>query len=423
MGLPAVVLPDATRLFADGEAIRVDGRSGFVQRVDNVPHTTETPGAPGSHQPDPNDTTVPRQFVPPPPGRRERAAGRLRNIAFAIWGVYLLATFLLPDTWLYHPSLHVLDLGLWPLMRLAGRAATVVLIAGLFAAATMLVQRLFTDNARLLEAKRRAASLTREARRLPADAPRRAALLRLAGPVQWRVAAAAFVPLALMLGPMVMSFTWLHERILPAVRSIAPGSTVQVVAQINSDVRKPVILSAPAPLEIDAAATPAAQTLRPIRETLLRLRDQMKVATPAPDKASAVADWARDEAAREATLASLQAYLDTGVPPQPLRWSIRTPPGVQGRFPLTITAPAAADGRPVTTTLVVGDRPPPAPAAVDGPARSAVRSIEINYPKANAHEDVWTPLRWMPAEWQWVVLYLLAYLPVMFGLRAALRVA
>jgi hypothetical protein len=77
----------------------------------------------------------------------------------------------------------------------------------------------------------------------------------------------------------------------------------------------------------------------------------------------------------------------------------------------------------VTTTLVVGDRPPPAPQAVEGPARSAVRSIEINYQKLNAHEDVWTPLRWMRPEWQWVVLYLLAYLPVMFGLRAALRVA
>jgi hypothetical protein len=152
----------------------------------------------------------------------------------------------------------------------------------------------------------------------------------------------------------------------------------------------------------------------------------MKVATPAPDKAIAVADWARGEVAREAALASLEAYLKADMPPQPLRWSIRTPAGVQGRFPLTVTAPGAADdadGRPVTTTLVVGDRPPPAPAAVDGLAGSAVRSIEINYPKTNAREDVWTPLRWMRPEWQWVVLYLLAYLPVMFGLRAALRVA
>ena len=198
-----------------------------------------------------------------------------------------------------------------------------------------------------------------------------------------------------------------------------PGSTVQVVALINSDLRKPV-RSPPAPLEIDGAATPPAQTLRPIKETLVRLRDQMKVATPAPDKAGAVADSARGEVAREAAFASLEAYLKADMPPQPLRWSIRTPPGVQGRFPLTVTAPAlttGADSRPVTTTLVIGDRPPPAPAVVDGPASSAVRSIEINYPKANAREDVWTPLRWMRPEWQWVVLYLLAYLPVMFGLR------
>ena len=120
----------------------------------------------------------------------------------------------------------------------------------------MLVQRFGTDNARLLEAKRRAASLTREARGLPSDSPRRAALLRLAGPVQGRVAAAAFVPLALLLGPMVMSFTWLHERILPAFHSIAPGSTVQVVALVNSDLRTPVTMSAPAPLQIDIVATP-----------------------------------------------------------------------------------------------------------------------------------------------------------------------
>ena len=167
------MLPDATRLFTDGEAISVDGRSGVVQRVADLPGTAETAGAPAWSVPDLNDTTVPRPFAPPPPGRRERSAGLLRNIAFAIWGVYLLATFLLPDAWLYHLSLHLLDLGLWPLMHLAGRAATVVLIAGGVATATMLVQWLFTDNARLLEAKRRAALLTREARRLPADSPRR----------------------------------------------------------------------------------------------------------------------------------------------------------------------------------------------------------------------------------------------------------
>ena len=78
----------------------------------------------------------------------------------------------------------MLDLGLWPLLRVAGAATTVVIVAAIVAALTMLVQRFGTDNVRLLEAKRRAASLTRKARGLPSDSPRRAALLRLAGPVQ-----------------------------------------------------------------------------------------------------------------------------------------------------------------------------------------------------------------------------------------------
>ena len=196
---------------------------------------------------------------------------------------------------------------------------------------------------------------------------------------------------------------------------------MQVVALINSDLRKPVTLFRAAPLEIDGAATPPAQTLRPIKETLVRPRDQMKVATPAPDKAGAVADWARGEVAREAALASLEAYLKADIPPQPLRWSIRTPPGVQGRFPLTVTAArrrSSGDDHPRPRR-----RPPRRPrrwTARQGPPSGRSRSITRRSTPARTSGRRSAGCGPSGSGWS---LYLLAYLPVMFGLRAALRVA
>src|SRR5205823_1177948 len=101
-----------------------------------------------------NDLRIPRRLMPPIPGRKERSSNKLRNIFALIWGIYLMLVFLLPQEMLYQPSLRILDIFLWPIVRNFGKPAVVICVAALFAAGTMIIQRLLTDNTRLREAKK-----------------------------------------------------------------------------------------------------------------------------------------------------------------------------------------------------------------------------------------------------------------------------
>ena len=122
----------------------------------------------------------------------------------------------------------------------------------------------------MLEAKRRATALGKLAGVLPIDSPRRGALLRVAAPVQRRGLMAALVPVGILLGPMVMSFVWLQQRVDPAVSSAPPGSVAHVVATVQSDWSEPLRLDVPPPMVVDDA-TPRLRTLPPLRKTLERL--------------------------------------------------------------------------------------------------------------------------------------------------------
>ena len=214
MGLPAVVLPDATRMFRDGEEIRVDGRSGSVTRAaeiadqaaateiaaDNhkrtqdanavIPSLTPTdlhrPGAmtrcfggpqeyklihPGSElvrgwltrrRRRPIRTT--HTFRTSCPLRRPyriRIAPHARVLKYrrrdrmALRFICSPTFKLLPEQWLYQPSLTVLDFFLWPIVRWLGKPAVVAIIAaGIGAVLTLVLQKFITDNARLLAGSR-----------------------------------------------------------------------------------------------------------------------------------------------------------------------------------------------------------------------------------------------------------------------------
>lgn len=388
---------------------------------------------------DNDDTHLPRDLIPPPPGRRERTAGRVRNVAAAAWGVYLLAAFLLPEPYLYQPSLSAIDVILWPLVRAAGKPATVALVAAGLAALTMVIQRFGTDNARLREAKRRAAGLSRRAALLPADSPRRAAMAAAAAPVQWRVLGAAMVPMALLLGPMVMTFMWFPARVDPASWNADPGAAVEVVATVDSNLRTPVMIFPAAPLELDPS-TMWSQTPEPIRETLEKHLVRLKVPSDLPDEPWEVK--AAADQARAATVADLEAYLKAGVPPRPVAWTVRAPADATGRF--TVAVQAGGD-QPTIVPIVLGDAAPPAPKETAGRPKSAVISVRVDYPRRQHAPVLWGPLdragAWLdrvvprPVRWKdstllkfawidhWLDVYLLAYLPALFGLRWALRVA
>ncbi len=441
MGLPAVVLSGATKLLAEGEGVTVDSQQGAVLRRSAA--QDESPIAPG-----PDDTRVAPDKTPPIPGPAERRGATIRNVFAAIWAVFFLFYYFAPA--LEDVSFQILDAALLPLVAAKGKPVTVGVLAALFAIVTMLGQKLLTDNARLRVAKKRAVALQKEAKSLPKDSPRSKALTALAAPVQTRVAMAAFVPLAIFLGPMIVSFLWLPQRVDTAVGNAKPGSTVKVTALIDGDCDTPISLSAPAPLSLDGPSreTQSIFLVRPqLQEHLTELRNtQSQLGDTAWDKALAV------ERTRKAYLNELTTFLAGDMPDQKLSWGLRTPEDTAGKWPVTLNA---GKGQTVTVYAVLGqgyapqtrediviqtrkrtktDRQVQVWRADDDNA--VIKEIQIRYrdPNPIAGEGIfWKPLAWFEPDENtgpikalfapWLVLYIGVYVVIMFGLKFTLRVA
>ncbi|MGA2068017.1 MAG: PEP/pyruvate-binding domain-containing protein [Thermoguttaceae bacterium] len=428
LGIPAVVYAGATRLFRDGEVLTVDGQRGAIARGGP---DEGTPARQQAAQGDPRDTSIPRDLVPPAPGRRERRGAKLRNASLVLWTALLAAAFLLPGLGIYDLSMRAFDALLWPAVTAWGKPAAVATAAAGLAAVVMIGQWLLTDNRRLRIAKQRAKALRKLAAKLPKDSPRRTALLRLAAPVQTRVVMASLVPLSVILGPMVLSLLWFPARVDPASWNPRPGGTAYVVATVDGEYLGPVTLECDPALGLDQA-TPATQSLPPIRATLeARLARWQQPSDLSRDP------WELQEAGRwvrEALLSDLSDYLKNDIPPQALSWTLTTP-AVGGRYAVALTA---GQGAAVETHLVVGDAFPPErkedtgdgkavqvarPAGQDAP----IRLVKVVYSdeRQPGHKVFWAPFSgWGRPDWDagWLPTYLLAYLLVMFLLRGMLRI-
>ena len=442
MGLPAVVLPAATRLVEDGEEITIDGHRGAVLR--QSAGAEAPPEAPAE-----DDTRVAPEQLPPIPGPAERRGAMLRNAFLALWAVFF-AVYLLAGPAVENACFRVLDILLLPLVVAAGKPVTVGIIAGVFAVATMVGQRLLTDNARLREAKKRAAALQRETKSLPKDSPRFNALTALVAPVQTRVMKAAFVPLAIFLGPMIVSFLWLPQRVETAVRNAKPGSMVKVTAVINGDCDKPVTFDADSPLKLADFSTPEQSIFiarTPLQKHFGVLRStRSDLGDMAWDEALAV------EQTRKAYLGELEAFLAGPMPDQTLSWGVVTPKDTAGKWPMTVSLPG---GQAVTVYAVLGEGFAPETKediVVQAGKRTrtdrqvqvwraqaedaVIKEVQIRYRAPNPVQGegvFWAPLAWFEPDENtgaikalfspWLVLYIAVYVVVMFGLKAVLRVA
>jgi len=429
MGIPAVVCEGATRLLEDGETIIVDGNHGsLLRKADANREETardETPAA--------TDTRIPATLQPPPAGPGERACGKWRNRALAVWAVFFGAMFLLPGTWLYDGAMAVLDSLLLPLVGSLGRVGTVAAVAAGLAAFSMIGQRFLTDNRRLAEAKKRAGALRKQASTLTQGSPRRKALEQAAAPVQLRLLDAALFPLLLILGPMVMVFLWFPARIDPASWNAAPGATVHVTARVQGDHAAAVTLKPSPELRLEER-TPASQTITLIRPVLEKLHERWSAVSAVPPDAP----WELQAAARqtrEEMLADLRGFLDRPMPGRDISWTLQTPEGKGGKFPLSVET----DGwMPVKSAVVLGKRVAPEPKEDLGDGKGPVQVVR---PEAADHpvewikvayqqrlvkdgQVFWKPVEWMVKPWLpgWLVVYLIAYLPAMFALKWALRV-
>lgn len=427
MGLPAVVLPDATRTFRDKEQIRVDGHHGIVGRVAAEDRPADMQNA--GETVDPANVQIDFNLLPPPPGRKERKAARLRNWMALGWTLFLVAFFLLPASAVREPTMAILDVLLWPCVLWFGKPATVAIVATLIAVGTLLLQKLATDNRRLLVAKSRAAALQRQAKRLPTNSPRQMALLQAAGSVQLRTTMAAMVPIGVLLGPLVLPFVWFKERIDPSVAVASPGSSIQVLATIDGDWTAPIRLQVPESFAIDAT-TPIAQGVPPIRPTLEHL-----LALYRSSSFDAAQPWEMQNvpnSIREETADDLAAYLAAGIPPQTLMWQITVPANARGKFDLSA---ATKDRKPLYLPIAVGDSTAPVSTEATNRSDSPIRQLRVVYPRPKQAVEFWRPfaalansnspragkLASFDVGWLW--LYLLVYVPVLFAGRKLLRVA
>ena len=418
MGVPAVVLPDACTRLIEGESIIVDGNRGAVARAAAAPVADERPEL--------TDTRIPWTALPPQRGAGEARSASWRDRSLLVWTIALAAFFLLPEPWVRLPVFAAMDAVLLPLVPRFGPAGTVAIIAVALAVLTLGLQRLLTDNARLTEAKRRAAALRAEAETLPAGSPRRAALLAAAAPVNGRVTMAAMVPLAVTLGPLVVSFLWLPERLDRPAWNPLRGSVAAVQVVVAGDHLDPVVLA------IDPACTltditPVEQSLPPIRATLETLRADWRRSVDLSDQPWPVRAAALRSA--ESLRADLDAYLATPIPDQTLAWTVELPEQ-DGAFPLSVRSGTQR----IETRLVAGHGVPP-PSKLDledgrGPiqallADGSLRTLSVTYKQPTDQPAFWQPFArfgWLwDAGWLWT--YLIAYLPAMLLSKKLLKVA
>jgi len=431
MGIPAVVREGATRLLDDGETVTIDGDRGNLLRANEK--VAEENASEDAASADPTDARIAAAMSPPPPGRIERACGGWAKASTLVWTVFFLTMFLLPGTWLYDTSMSALDFCMLPLVGSIGRVATVAVVAAGLALFSIVAQRLLTDNRRLAEAKRRASVLRKEASRLPAGSHRRGAFEQAGSGVQYRLLKAAIFPLLLILGPMVMIFLWFPARVDPASLNAEPGATIFVTAMVCGDTDSPITLTHDPMLQLEDR-TPASQSITLIRPPLERLQQRWSSAsTVTPDT-----PWelrAAAEHTRREMLGDLGRFLDGPMPSRDVSWTLHTSKDKDGRFLLSVETEGFP---PIHTAVVLGSCVAPEVKEDLGDGKGpvqVVRPTTENHPielvKVAYREQLvkdgnvfWPPVEWMVTSWLpgWLIVYLLAYLPIMIILKFVFRV-
>jgi uncharacterized membrane protein (DUF106 family) len=321
-------------------------------------------------QPDPSDTRLAPDITPPPESRFERNSSRAALFCFVLWGIVLAIFWIFPESW--HAAVRVLDVPLWPLIRALGRPGAVAVVAAATAILSMLAQLFLTDTPRLRAVKRCAHILRRQQRDLPVHSPREEVLHAAVTRSHWRIARAGFVPLGILLGPMIASFLWLPARVDPANINPAPGAAVTLSAQIDGNYTGPVVLSA------------AGLTCAPQDET------------PGPT----------------------------------LAWPIVLPAGMDAVHRYTL----AAQSTSVLLDVPTGDAAPPPlhpqrhpnGFSIQLPGAGPIKYITLTCadPRSRDQRTFWRPFAWAGWHWDagWLGLYFVAYLPVMWLSRRVLRV-
>jgi hypothetical protein len=260
---------------------------------------------------------------------------------------------------------------------------------------------------------------------LPVDSPRRKKLLALAGPVQARLTLAAFVPLAVLLGPMVLTFLWLPERVDPASANPRPGATAVVSAMVDPTFNSDVTLHS------ELLEGPQVRRAAAVRPALLALAADLENGDIPPSAAARLGSTGKTP---PELLADLRLFLSRPMPEQVLTWNVPTPEGKAGVYHVRVNAEG---GGGLVGAIVVGDAaPPPLTIEMDDKGnRVAVftgryggnaHAIRIRYTDTRRAEQTAFFAPFSRFGWKydfgWLGAYLLFYIIALFTAKRLFRV-
>lgn len=416
LGLPAVVLENATQLIKDGEVLTLNGDQGQIARGGEGVEQAEVDEA--------ENVEIDYAMRPPQPGAKEKLSGQMGLLAALLWGVVLGVIFLAPPTLFKEPAFALIDAVLWPLVSGLGMVGAVGVVGVFFALIPLLIQKYATDNERLIVAKKRGALLRKKAAVYPAGSPRRKTMQALISPITGRTLKASMASLAWVLGPMVLIFFWMPDRMDPASWNADGGVMVTIVAELDGDFQGQAVCVVPEGLAIESM-TPATQSLPPIRSTLEEIRREWRkpgelASYPWPVQAAG-------EQAQQILLGSLTEFLQGSIPPQKLNWMVRVPDDAAGHYTVDVSFVDASLEQDVTQpiTLAFGQSKPPAKSLITG-AHTPLIQLEAIYPRALKKRQFWTPLASIGGpgwDFGWLGTYIVFYLAAMIIVKQALKVA
>ncbi len=409
MNIPAIVVPNAMSIIQEDSFITVDGNNGSFKETQET-STNEAIEVP----------TEEKLILPPAAGAFERNSNLWRNIFFGVWLAFFGVVFGIPSLGLYDHSIQTIDKLLWPLVISLGKPAVVAIIGASFAILSIVGQRYLTDNNRLAFAKKCADKIEKKLRNKADSNDAEKAILKRAGKVQFRIMGAAFVPMGLILGPMVMSFMWLMDRIDPMSMNASPGSTVNITVTVDGEYTDSLRLMVDDKLVLADFSSPV-QAILPIRSTLQELYNEWNRPSALSNEAWEVKAAAK--AARQELLADLRSYLKQPMSTQELTWTVLTPNDKEGRYKVQV---APASGNPVEMHLILGNAYPPEPKEIGIPEDCPIISAKALYNEQRTRESLtfWTPFKSFGIAWDfgWLGIYLLIYIPLMFLLKFVFKV-
>jgi uncharacterized membrane protein (DUF106 family) len=350
-------------------------------------------------------------------------------VGFVLWSIILTLIYFAPGAWGWAVSL--CDALLWPLMAACGRWWGVAVLAVLTAVVTLVCQWLCTDVRGLREVRRRLPDHVDALNQSDRDSPEEKAILHTIRVGEWRIGRGAFVPLGLLLGPVILSFLWLPERVDPTHINPAPGAAVNLQAGIDGN------FSGRLGIHVDGASLKdSGESLEVVslRETFESLHRELVLTEQGMPQTVAVKEHlaATGKSPKEAREA-IEKFLAGPIPPRVLQWFIATP-AEAGAIPVRLEAGQAGAAGNAQATFGTGDRlAPPLKITSENEERhflvhgqGVVQDLRVAYTDSRpaAERAFWRPYGWAGWGWDagWLALYLVFYLPTMVLCKKLLRI-